>query len=284
MSGSVVAAVVVVDGSDGGGGGGDGGGGWRWWLWWVAEVEVTRSQGECGGGVQRLRGTSLAGYMVFILLPLPLFMPNGMNRRVEDKALVCILFEMDTLNRATGITRFSQFSLLKMLYKLNHHLLPFLLANHATNSSRMVAVKAIRNGMHDIVDDQLLDSVNGDSVQLRLQIVVTVRRGSDDDVFVATRSMLLISYNKGFISHIALPPKKTCSEFSEMASEDNTFRSEASSQTVLELLSQLTETWKKREEDLLQKATDLEYKLKKKNEDYEVLIHSDLRHKEELEV
>ncbi|GJR97542.1 hypothetical protein Tco_0269716 [Tanacetum coccineum] len=28
--------------------------------------QVTRSQGEGGGGVQRLRRTSLAGYMVFI--------------------------------------------------------------------------------------------------------------------------------------------------------------------------------------------------------------------------
>ncbi|GJZ99338.1 telomere repeat-binding factor 4-like protein [Tanacetum coccineum] len=69
-----------------------------------------------------------------------------------------------------------------------------------------------------------------------------------------------------------------------MASKDNTFRSEASSRTVPELLSELTETWKKHEEDLLKKAKDLEYKLKKKNEDYEVLIHSDSRHKEELKV
>lgn len=70
-----------------------------------------------------------------------------------------------------------------------------------------------------------------------------------------------------------------------MASEDNTFRPEASSQTVPQLLSQLTETWKKHEEYLLQKVTDLEYKLTKKREDYDqALIHSDLRHKEEIQV
>ncbi|PWA83899.1 hypothetical protein CTI12_AA163360 [Artemisia annua] len=55
-----------------------------------------------------------------------------------------------------------------------------------------------------------------------------------------------------------------------MASEDNTFP-EASFRTVPELLSQLTETWKKSEEYLLQKVTDSAYKLTKKEMDYEAL-------------
>ncbi|GJW86336.1 hypothetical protein Tco_0161676 [Tanacetum coccineum] len=57
-----------------------------------------------------------------------------LGMKAEDKVLVCILFELETHNRATGITRFSQFPLLKMLYKLNHHLLPFLLGGKAYRS------------------------------------------------------------------------------------------------------------------------------------------------------
>lgn len=50
-----------------------------------------------------------------------------LGMKEEDKVVVCILLETETLNRATGITGFSLFPLLKILHKLDHHLLPFLM-------------------------------------------------------------------------------------------------------------------------------------------------------------
>ena len=50
-----------------------------------------------------------------------------LGMKEEDKVVVCILLETETLNRATGITGFSLSPLLKILHKLDHHLLPFLM-------------------------------------------------------------------------------------------------------------------------------------------------------------
>ncbi|GKA76555.1 hypothetical protein Tco_0783016, partial [Tanacetum coccineum] len=53
----------------------------------------------------------------------------------EDKVMVCILLETYTFNWATGITGFSLFPLLKILHKLDHHLLPFLMPKSLKQSS-----------------------------------------------------------------------------------------------------------------------------------------------------
>ena len=50
-----------------------------------------------------------------------------LGMKEEDKVVVCILLEMETLIRATEITGFLLFPLLKILLMLGHHLQPFLM-------------------------------------------------------------------------------------------------------------------------------------------------------------
>nr|GEV60012.1 ARID DNA-binding domain-containing protein [Tanacetum cinerariifolium] len=167
-----------------------------------------------------------------------------LGMKEEDKVVLCILLETETLNRATGIMGFSLFPLLKILHKLNHHLLPFLMPkslmqsrskayscesssdmdervhkgvsadNRAANASRVAVVKAVQNRMHDLIDDRPIQ-IEGHIIKfcpIKIKDEAEYAQSLSDETvskFTLDKSMILCFKCKGY-GHFAnkCPSKK----------------------------------------------------------------------------
>ncbi|GKA02234.1 hypothetical protein Tco_0674899 [Tanacetum coccineum] len=119
----------------------------------VGEMILARERsGFAGEKVQEVPGEKWGQicWRIFCTVLVSTVLQTDIGTRVlgmkeEDKVVVCILLETETLNRATGITGFSLFPLLKILHKLDNHLLPFFMPKSLMQSSlaRRIAEKAV---------------------------------------------------------------------------------------------------------------------------------------------